>query len=156
MKKDREQTVIIEDEQPIPAVLETIILGKPNTASENIVNEDTPEIPDDEKIPERAVLNDDGSWTLPLLYPRSIKVSKGGVVTEVEYTELRFYRLTGADMRTILAASKETGDRVLMERSCRISSARMRALYEIMDAEDIADAQKICVSFLGNGRRTGR
>lgn len=153
MKYD-EMTIVNEDEQPVPENTETIIQEKSEQAAD-VVNEDAPDIPDDEKIPDRAVLNDDGSWTLPLLFPRSIKVTKGGVTKEVEYRELRFYRLTGADMRAVMA-SKGDEDRVLMERSSRISAARMKALYNVLDAEDVADSQKICVTFFGRGRRTGR
>jgi hypothetical protein len=118
-----------------------------------IVNEDGDET---DKLPARAVMNDDGSVTLPLLDPVTITTRKDGKVRDRVFDSLTFHRLKGADIQAIAAASKENDTVVTFARSTRTMQAVMNAVYEKLDAADIMDGGKVINHFLTSGRRTGR
>jgi hypothetical protein len=125
--------------------------------------EDTPVVVLDEAaaadpLPERAVRNEDGSITLPLLYPVTLKFKKAssGDVREETLEELVMRRLTGADMRAITAASNGHMVAVGIARSARIGEAKMMALFDRMDGADANAAAQVVGFFLGSGRPTGR
>lgn len=100
------------------------------------------------KLPARAVRNDDGSYTLPLLKPVELKIKKSGVVIRTENVdELRLRELTGADMRIILQASADMQPVTTLARAADIATQRMVVIFDNMGARDIAAATAI-VSFL--------
>jgi hypothetical protein len=107
-------------------------------------------------LPEEATVNDDGSITLRLKYPRTIKILKNGITTEQVYTSLTFNRLTGADLNAIRAASEASASYVGFSRSTRVPAVIMRNLFDIMDGYDIAHGGEVIGYFLPNGRKTGR
>ncbi|MCX5497328.1 hypothetical protein OSH11_21705 [Kaistia dalseonensis] len=136
--------VDLDDEQPVVHI----------PAGAAIVDEDADLT---SGIPARARRNEGGSITLPLRYPveLTIKSSQGGTRAE-RYAELTFNRLTGADIRAVQSASKDSQPVVMLARSSRLRPAIMNALFDLMDGGDIADASAIVDSFFGNGRTTGR
>jgi hypothetical protein len=118
-----------------------------------VVNEDGA---DTDKLPATAVVNDDGSITLPLLEPVKITVRKDGKERERVFSSLTFHRLKGSDIQAIAAASKEKDTVVTFARSTRTMQAIMNAVFDELDAADIMDGGKIINHFLTSGRRTGR
>lgn len=110
----------------------------------------------EDRLPPHAKRNDDGSVTLPLLYPRPLTIKKDGKVREQLYDRLIMHRLTGADQRAIASTSDDTMPVVAFARSTRISQAVMNVLYDKMDAADIAAAGQVLNHFLASGRTTGR
>lgn len=109
-----------------------------------------------DKLPQRAVVNDDGSVTLPLLESVTITTKKDGKVRERVYDSLTFHRLKGADIQAIANAGKEKDTVVTFGRSTRIMQAMMNAIFDKLDAADIVDGGKIINHFLNSGRKTGR
>lgn len=103
-------------------------------------------------LPRRARRNEDGTVTLPLRDPVTlqIKSSAGGVRSET-YAELTLHRLRGGDIRAIQSASVASQPVVLLARSAHIREAVMTALFDRMDAADIADASKVVNTFFENG-----
>jgi hypothetical protein len=109
-----------------------------------------------DKLPEHAIRHDDGSVTLPLIEPVTITTKKDGKVRERTFESLTFYRLKGADIQAIAAASKESETIVTFARSTRTMQAVMNAVFDKMDAADIVDSGRVINHFLTSGRRTGR
>lgn len=118
-----------------------------------IIDEDGGET---DKLPSRAVRNDDGSVTLPLIEAVTITTRKDGKVGERTFESLTFFRLKGADIQAIAAASKENDTVVTFARSTRTMQAVMNAVFDKMDAADIVDGGKVINHFLTSGPRTGR
>lgn len=118
-----------------------------------VVNEDGG---DTDKLPASAIVNDDGSVTLPLIEPVTITHRKDGKEKSVVYSSLTFHRLKGADIQAIAAASKEKDTVVTFARSTRMPQFVMNVLFDELDAADIVDGGKVINHFLTSGRRTGR
>lgn len=119
-----------------------------------VVAEDGDEAP----LPKRAVLQDDGSIVLPLIYPVTLRFKRpsSDQVREESFDQLHFRRMTGADMRAIAAATAGAGSMVTLARSARIPEAKFSPIFDRMDAADIDDAFAVVSRFLGTGRKTGR
>ena len=111
-----------------------------------------------EELPKQAVRNPDGSVTLPLLFPVTLRFKKGssGDVREEQFDELLMHRLTGADMRAITAGSAGTMIVIGIARAARINEGKMSALFDKMDGADANAAAQVVSFFLGSGRPTGR
>jgi hypothetical protein len=109
-------------------------------------------------LPVQAKRQEDGSVVLPLRHPVTLRYRRAGTDTVREETvaELRFYRLTGADMRAIAAASQDAMMPVSIARSVRIPEGKFNAIHDRMDAADVTAACLVVGHFLGGGRRTGR
>ncbi|MBD8554920.1 hypothetical protein IFT84_10330 [Rhizobium sp. CFBP 8762] len=136
-------TIVVED-GPLPGVAK---------ADTDIVNEDIDAL---DKLPDHAVRNLDGSVTLPLRFPVTIKSQKGGKITERRFEHLVFHRLVGADQRAIAAVADEHMAPVSFARSTRLNQAIMNALFDRMDVADIASGGQVLNHFLTNGPTTGR
>lgn len=119
----------------------------------DVVDEDVDPL---DRLPPLAVTNADGTVTLPLKFPVELQIRKDGKIRVDCYFELTFHRLTGADFRAIGAVSEEMQTVVAIGRSARMSQAVMNALFDRMDAADIAAAGQVLNSFFATGRRTGR
>lgn len=119
----------------------------------DVVDEDIDPL---DQLPAHAIPNEDGSVQLPLKYPRTVQVRKEGKVRTDEYDSLTFHRLTGADQRAIAAASDGSMSMVAFARSTRINQAVMNALFDKMDAADIAAGGQVLNSFFATGRTTGK
>ncbi|RFC63603.1 hypothetical protein DYI37_11395 [Fulvimarina endophytica] len=124
-----------------------------SSEDEDVIDEDADLDPSD-RLPKRAVQNSDGSVTLPLRFPRTLKTKKGGRVRERQFTDLVFHRLTGADQRAIAAASAESQDVTAFARSTRLNQAVMNALFDKMDIADVADGGRVLNNFFASGTRT--
>ncbi|MDC7787964.1 phage tail assembly protein [Rhodoplanes sp. TEM] len=136
----------------VPAGPDVVVDEDPAAAA--VVDEDADE---SGKLPKRAVRHPDGTIELPLREPRSLQVrSSSRGLREETYDRLTFHRLTGADLRAIAAASKETQPVVMLARSARIRQPIMNALFDAMDAADLADAAECVNCFFGSGPTTGR
>lgn len=116
------------------------------------------EADDGQGLPKHAVVQQDGSVLLPLMAPVTLRFRKGaaGEVREEAFAELHMHRLLGADMRAISAASKEAQASVALARSARMPEAKFSALFDRMDAADVAAAARVLDHFLGSGPKTGR
>jgi len=113
----------------------------------------------EDAIPARAVLQEDGSYVLPLLRPVTVKFRKPSSpeVREEKTEQLHLHRFTGMDMRAIGAASNGGAlPMIMLARSSRIPEGRFGPIFDRMDGEDINDAIGIASRFLGSGKRTGR
>jgi hypothetical protein len=145
------------DEDAIDAVKETLIDEDGRTSSAliegDIIDEDANPL---DKLPREAIRNDDGSVTLPLYYPKTLTTKKDGKVREREFASLTFHRLNGADQRAISAAEEKDLAVVSFARSTRFNQAVMNALFDKMDAADIANGGRVLNHFLTSGPKTGR
>lgn len=144
------------------------IIDDNQTVTDIVVDENAPvalpsagaDVVDDidggERLPDNAVANADGSVTLTLLYPQTLQIRKNDTVRETKYDKLTFHRLNGADQRAIMAASNSMLNVVAFSRSTRISQTIMNALFDKMDAADIAAGAQVFNHFLDSGRKTGK
>lgn len=107
-------------------------------------------------LPSSVKKHKDGSITLPLEYPTTVRTKKDGEVKESHFTELTFRRLNGANQRAIASASPEMMSIVAFAQSTGINQARMNALFDKMDALDITNGGRVLNHFLSSGRKTGR
>ncbi|MFD1792075.1 hypothetical protein ACFSE0_10545 [Ochrobactrum teleogrylli] len=135
--------VVVDEDNPASLAL---------TAAADVIEDIDP----NDRLPDRAIQNDNGSVTLPLLYPQKLTIKKDSKVREETYSELTFHRLNGADQRAIAATSEESTNVVAFSRSTKISQAIMNVLYDKLDAADITAAAQVLSSFLGSGRKTGK
>lgn len=143
-----EDEVVVDLEEPAPAA------AAPAEA-------DVVELPEGEgaadapRLPRQAVLLPDGRVKLPLRYPVTLRMRQAGQVREESYAELEMHRLTGADLRAIIAAGDNAGPTAL-SRTTRIPLARCQVLYDRMDAADVMAAVEVVGFFMPAGRTTGR
>lgn len=141
-----------------------------NEDDDRVVNEDAPvplkakldaDVVDEDinpldKLPDTAVRNANGTITLPLRYPVTIRSKKDEKIRETRYADLTFHRLTGKDQRAIAAASDETQALVSFSQSTKINQAVMNALWDKMDLSDITNGGKVLNHFLNSGQKTGK
>lgn len=139
------QTVdlVIDDGQPVPLII----------SDADVVDEDINPL---DRLPDHAIQNADRSVTLPLLFPKELRIRKNGKERIEKYTELTFHRLTGADQRAIAATSDAMMTVVAFSRTTRISHAIMNVLYDKLDAADITAGGQVLNSFIAIGRKTGK
>lgn len=123
------------------------------TTTDHIINEDEDAGP---QLPKEATLNDDGSVTLTLKYPKTLKIRSNSAVREETYKTLVFHRMTGADMNAIQATSAASATWLAFARLTRTKEAIMRHLFELMDGYDIANGSMVIEYFLPSGRKTGK
>lgn len=102
-------------------------------------------------LPARAVKNGDGTITLPLRLPVSIKVRDlNDKETEERFDAFTFHYLKGADIRAIQAAKPEMANIVAFSRSTGINQAIMDGVFDDLHIADINDGAAI-MSFFTNG-----
>jgi hypothetical protein len=109
-------------------------------------------------LPKHARLNDDGTVTLPLFVPQTIKYtsSVGGQVKEDTFTEFTMRRFNGGDMEIIQGAGGAQAANVAVAISAGISRPLFKVLAKKMDGADLQAAGDVVIYFLKNGPRTGR
>lgn len=153
------KTVTIDLDEDAPAATSThpdnavVDLDGGTSATDDIVDEDGD--PRD-RLPDRAIINADGSVTLPLLYPQTLTTKKDNKVSGKVFEALTFHRMRGADQMAISAVPEGKQISVAFARSTRIAQMVMDKLYEKMDLADITDAGRVLNHFLGSGRKTGQ
>ncbi len=130
-------------------------LARPDTASDVVVLTDAET---ENALPKHAKLNDDGTVTLPLFVPVSLKYASaaGGVVKEDNFTEFNMRRLTGGDMELIQGAGAGQAANVAIALSAGIQRQMFKVLSKKMDGADLQAAGAVVTYFLTNGPRTGR
>lgn len=102
------------------------------------------------QLPARAVLNDDGSVTLPLVKPVTLTIRKGGSEQQEVYRELVFHELSGLDMRLAAQEKDEMKQTVVtLARSTRMTTVRMNVLFDRLNLRDIKGATDIVKYFQG-------
>ena len=103
-------------------------------------------------LPPNAVLNADGTVTLALEWPCQVEMRKAGtseVAATEPYATLTLRRLTGADVRAMIAA-KDSSEMALAL-SSGLGLGKLRRLQTVLDARDEADANAVIGEFLGAG-----
>jgi hypothetical protein len=111
-----------------------------------VLNEAAPPL----DLPERAVLNDDGSVTLTFEYPCTIEyrmVGAAGVARSESFDHLVLNRLRGPDWRKIVDAKNSTN--TALARSAGLSPAKLDLLMKVMDSADMGAAQRVVAELLG-------
>jgi hypothetical protein len=157
----KELTIDLDEDKPVllgtdaagAVIDEDAPIGAGLALDADIVDEDLDPV---DRLPKQARRNADGSVTLSLLYPRTIRSKKDGKIRETVYSQIVMHRLTGADQRAIAATSEEMMAVVAISRSSRITQAIMNALYDVMDAADINACGQVLNHFLSSGRKTGK
>lgn len=144
-----EEEVVVDLEEPAPAA------AAPAEADVVDLPEGEGAAADAPRLPRQAVLLPDGRVRLPLRYPVTLRMRQAGQVREESYAELEMHRLTGADLRAIIAAGDNAGPTAL-SRTTRIPLARCQVLYDRMDAADVMAAVEVVGFFMPAGRTTGR
>lgn len=99
------------------------------------------------KLPARAIRNDDGTITLPLLAAVTLTVKNARGTKEESYSELVFHEMTGLDLRLIAQAPADKQTVVAIARATKISTPRMDALFDRLKAKDVTAAAAV-ISFL--------
>lgn len=99
------------------------------------------------KLPARAIRNEDGTITLPLLAPVTLTVKNARGTKEERYDEIVFHEMTGLDLRLVAQAPAEKQTIVALARAARISTQRMDALFDQLKAKDVTAATAV-ISFL--------
>jgi hypothetical protein len=90
-------------------------------------------------LPLRAIRNANGTMTLPLAFPRTVRGQR--------FTELTFHRFTGADLNALAATSLRARAGVALARAMKIQAPVGKALFGQLDATDANDAGTIMHAF---------
>lgn len=105
------------------------------------------------QLPEGATQNADGTVTLRLQNPVSVKIKKAtGEIREETYSSLTLRPFTGADLRAIQSTSAEMQNIVTFSRAAGIREVVMNSLYDRMNATDIIKGAEIMNAFMNGGR----
>ena len=144
--KDPTETVVVEDEEGTQ-------LPRAEDAGAGVVVEDKEDDEEEdlkELLPKRAVINEDGSVTLPLVESASITIRKDGQERKETFGALTFHRLKGIDLRLVTLEPTEMKRTIMaLARSTRMSAARMNALFDNLDQRDVQGATDIIAYFQG-------
>jgi hypothetical protein len=95
---------------------------------------------EDEKkatLPKRAIRNDDGTISLPLTEPVHYKVRTARGEESVTLDRLTFHPLYGADLRIMAQQSDENKGPVAFARATRISTPRMKVIFDKLRERDV-------------------
>lgn len=96
--------------------------------------------------------NDDGSKTLTLEYPVTVKLRRNGKEVEEVYHELRFRRMNGGDLR-VVAGIKDEGQ--MIARVFTRLTGIPDSVFDALDTTDILAATEIINDFFPDGLKTG-
>lgn len=106
-------------------------------------------------LPRGTVLNPDGSVTLTLDFPVTLKlrqVGSGAPVREEPFTQLVLRRLNGADVRKMIGS--KNSDNTGLALSSGLGPAKLAMLQNVMNARDESAARDVVSELLG-GSYTG-
>ncbi len=136
---------------------DVIVIGEmpgAEKASDAVTIEDAAASP----LPKRAMLQDDGTVVLPLLYPVTLtwKPPGNAPAKEDRFDTLTMRRLTGRDMTLLGNASRGDSAMVSISLSSGIKQHIFRHVFDRMDAADITAAAEVVSYFLSSGPTTGR
>ena len=94
--------------------------------------------------PPRAVRNANGSVTLPLAFPQTVRGQR--------FAELTFHRFTGADVSVLGSVPQKSQLGVTLARATKLRTSVGKALFRQLDMADVNDAAGIITTFcFGNG-----
>lgn len=120
-----------------------------SAAAGNVIVDDDAGEAKKTKLPARAIRNDDGTISLPLLKTVGYTVKSGnGSTRREEVKELVFHDLNGADLRIMAQQSDDMKPVVAFARSTRIPTNRMTVIFDQLGSRDIKAGGDI-ISFLG-------
>ncbi|PCI03847.1 MAG: hypothetical protein COB78_05690 [Hyphomicrobiales bacterium] len=125
----------------------------PLTIDTDVVDEDLDIDPKD-RLPSRAILNADGSVTLPLKYSVPMKTKKNGKIKTRLFSTLNLHRLNGVDRRVIGSASDEMMSATALARMARLNQAVANRLDELMDISDTNAVGQVLANFTSTGLKT--
>jgi hypothetical protein len=140
---------------PEPEDEPVVLPAETPAPDDDVVIED---IQPERELPKRAVQNADGTVSLPLRFPRTLKVQRAGgeTIREDRFEEIRLHRMTGADLAAIASVTGEAQMATAFTRATRLNPAIANRLFGKLDAADAADAGAVISFFMGAGGRTGR
>jgi len=109
-------------------------------------------------LPKRAVLQDDGTVVLPLLYPVTLswKLPGNAAPTLDSFNTFTMRRLNGRDMKALTGAPRGDSTMVSISLSSGIKQHIFKHVFDRMDAADIQAAAEVVNYFLTSGPTTGR
>ena len=143
MKPEANDVVVIDDTDEAAGAIA-------NTATDAIVieTEDGEDLGKAE-LPDRATLNDDGSVTLKLVKPVTLRIKTGsGKERDEVYESLAFHELTGLDIRLASQESDEIKRTIVfLARATRMSVARMNVLFDRLSSRDVKGATDVIAYF---------
>lgn len=107
-------------------------------------------------LPANAVLQPDGSVILTLRFPVALKWKREGSddVRIEERRTLHMRRLTGGDMRAVMAAGQGHAVPTGIAKSCRMQQGVFNKLFDMMDGADAGAAAQVFSFFLDAGAPT--
>lgn len=157
MKKKLQETNIDFSDDAVGTVEEVInedeaVVAEPQL-DDDIIDEDLDPL---DRLPKEAVRNLDGSVTLPLSFPVTLKTRKNGNIKERTFKELKFNRMNGAALRAVGAAPDQHQTTVALAQSTGINQAVMNALYDKMMDYDIGNSGRVINHFLASGPKGGK
>lgn len=120
------------------------------THSEDIINLDAPVGPMND--PGSLIKNDDGSVTLTLIYPFTVKILTGGKESYKEYKSITLRRPTGGDMRAI--EKIKDGMQAAVTTFTRLSG-EVEAIFDRLDVDDLNLITEVMEDFLAKSPKTG-
>lgn len=128
--------VVIDDAEDIGAAVSSSVVVDDDAAASKKAT-----------LPERAIRNDDGTITLPLLRPVSLTIKTAAGQREETYDALTFREMTGLNLRMIAQAAPEKQTVVALAQATGIKQHRMDPLFDNMLARDVTAAAAV-ISFL--------
>ncbi|MCR9123005.1 MAG: hypothetical protein NXH91_12110 [Phyllobacteriaceae bacterium] len=139
--------IIEEGEEPIETT--DAVIAEDGEPEDDVIDED---LDPRDQLPKGAVVNEDGSVTITLSRPVTLKTRKAGKVREKHFETLTLHRMTGADIRAINGVADEHRVVTGLARSTRTNQAVMNGLFDRMIDFDIMQAGQVLNHFLASGR----
>jgi len=136
-----DETEVINEDEPVIA----------QQVDDDVIDEDLDPL---DQLPKTAVRNQDGSVTLHLSFPVTLKTKKNGNIRERVFKELTFNRLNGAAFRAVNAVAEEHQNVVALAKATGTNQAVMNALFDKMIDIDIANSGKVLNHFFATGPKT--
>ncbi|RNC91108.1 MAG: hypothetical protein ED558_14230 [Oricola sp.] len=137
------------DEREEPIATSDAVIAEDAKPEDDVIDED---LDPRDQLPKGAVVNDDGSVTITLSRPVTLKTRKEGKVREKHFGTLTLHRMTGADIRAINGVAEEHRVVTGLARSTRTNQAVMNGLFDRMIDYDIMQAGQVLNHFLASGR----
>lgn len=135
MKQGSNTALVIEDAEDQASVAATVVVDDEAAESKKAT------------LPARAVRNDDGSITLPLIEPVKLTIKTAAGQREETYDALTFREMRGINLRLIAQAPPEKQTVVALAQATGIKQHRMDPLFDNMLARDVTAAAAV-ISFL--------
>lgn len=129
------KTVLIEDAEDQAASTAAVVVDDEAAVSKKAT------------LPARAIRNDDGSITLPLIEPVTLTIKTAAGQREETYDALTFREMRGVNLRMIAQAPPEKQTVVALAQATGIKQHRMEPLFDNMLGRDVTAAAAV-IQFL--------